>query len=63
MDPNAVLEAGVEACDRMRYLVTVDEDVLVEVLREGTESKDWPAAIEYLCPDLADYATQAGVTS
>jgi hypothetical protein len=63
MDPAAVLEAGVEACDRMRYLATVDEDTLIEALQEGTESKDWPAAIEHLCPDLADYAEQAGVAS
>ncbi|MBO9568547.1 MAG: hypothetical protein J7503_06950 [Cellulomonas iranensis] len=60
VDPAAVLEAGVEACARMRYLAAVDADVLVEALRDDPDAAQWPDAVEHLCPDLSTYVDQAG---
>lgn len=56
VDPAAILEAGVEACNRMYYLEAVDPDVLAEALAGDEGQQGWIDAVEHLCPDLAEYA-------
>jgi hypothetical protein len=58
VDPAAILQLGTEACDRIGYLERHDPDGLVAALREG-EIPDAEAAIEHLCPEYADYWSQA----
>lgn len=51
-DPAAIVEAGEESCDRLRYAKSVDPDAAISAIIVG-QVVDADDAITHLCPELA----------
>jgi hypothetical protein len=53
VDPAAILQLGLDACDRIGYLDRHEPDAVAEAVRDG-EIPEAEGAVEHLCPEYAD---------
>ncbi len=57
-DPAAILQLGLDACDRLGYLERHEPDAAPDAVRDG-EIPEAEAAVEHLCPEYADLLAEA----
>jgi hypothetical protein len=60
-DPAAVLQAGQEACSRIKSTVSLDRKAVVSALKSG-EIPGAKPAVEHLCPTFRPLLRDAGLT-
>lgn len=60
-DPAAVLQAGQEACSRIKSTAELDRKAAVSALRNGEIPNAGPA-VQHLCPTLRPLLRDAGLT-